>query len=120
MRCKAIVVIVALFLAVPAMAAEHTVIQKNLKFDQPMLTIKKGDKVFFVNKDGVTHNVFSATPNSEFNLGKFNPGSRKLVELGEVAVVDVECSIHPGMNMTIFILQNWRKKLDKAVSMVTE
>ena len=84
-----------------ALAAEHTVAQKNIAFSQKTLKVKAGDTVRFTNDDPVPHNVISVSAANPFDLGVFKKGESKSVVLANPGPVDVECSIHPGMKMRI-------------------
>jgi plastocyanin len=84
-------------------AEEHLVTQKDLKFNPIIKVVKPGDSVQFKNSDNVVHNIVSLTDEFEFNLGEFKPGMTKIVKFKEKGVVDVECTIHPEMKMTIFV-----------------
>lgn len=77
--------------------------QKNKEFTKQSITIKKGDKVRFVNEDPFFHNVFSLSDAAFFDLGSFPQGDSKEVEFTEAGEVEVECAIHPNMKMTIKI-----------------
>jgi plastocyanin len=84
-------------------AQEHLVTQKNLKFDPIIKVVKPGDSIKFQNNDNVTHNIISLTEDFKFDLGEFKPGMTKNVKFKEKGVVDVQCTIHPEMKMTIFV-----------------
>ena len=84
-----------------AYAAEHEVIQKNLQFEQKKLVIKVGDAVSFRNEDVTIHNVYSLSDASTFDLGGYQKGKSKTVKFDKPGMVDVECSVHPDMKMTI-------------------
>lgn len=86
-----------------AAAQEHIVTQKDLKFHPVINVVKPGDTVRFENKDNVVHNIVSLTEDFEFDLGEFKPGMSKSVEFKHKGVVDVQCTIHPDMKMTIFV-----------------
>jgi len=88
-------------------AKEHFVTQKNIKFSTPIQVVAPGDVVTFKNDDSVVHNLISLTEPIKFNFDDFRPGMSRTIEMSEVGVVDVECSIHPGMKMSIFI---WDKR----------
>src|SRR5262249_20723457 len=87
--------------AVAAFAAEHTVSQKGKKFSVSEITVKKGDKVLFVNDDNVAHNIFSTTAGNEFNLGSQAAGSSAPVTFDKTGDIDVLCAIHPLMKMKV-------------------
>jgi plastocyanin len=82
-------------------AAEHVVGQKNKDFTQKSLRIKVGDSVDFRNDDAFFHNVFSLSDAKTFDLGSYPQGQSRKVTFDKAGVVDVECSIHPNMKMTI-------------------
>ncbi|WP_440903705.1 plastocyanin/azurin family copper-binding protein [Catenovulum sp. SX2] len=82
-------------------AAEHEVGQKNKEFTVEKITIKKGDTVKFVNLDPFFHNVFSLSDAKLFDLGSFPQNDSRDVVFEEAGTVDVECAIHPNMQMVI-------------------
>ena len=102
----AIIMVVCLALAAISSAVsaeEHLITQKNLKFDPVIKVVKPGDAVTFRNEDNVVHNIISLTDEFNFDLGEFKPGMTKSVKFQQKGVVDVECTIHPEMKMTIFV-----------------
>lgn len=84
-----------------ALAETHEVGQKNKEFTVSELTLKKGDKVKFINRDSFFHNVFSLSDAAFFDLGSFPEGEFKEVVFEDVGEVEVECAIHPNMKMVI-------------------
>jgi len=92
-----------LFAGPPAKAAEYLVTQKDLKFNPIIKVVEPGDSINFSNIDNVVHNIVSMTEGFKFDLGEFKPGMTKSVQFKEHGVVDVECTVHPKMKMTIFI-----------------
>lgn len=92
-----------LLAAVPASAAEHTVSQKGKAFVTKKLKIKAGDSVKFVNDDTFSHNVFSLSATKSFDLGTYSQGGSKSISFDKAGTVEVECAIHPDMQMTIEI-----------------
>ena len=84
-------------------AEEHLITQKNIQFHPVIKVVKPGDIIKFQNNDNVTHNIISLTKDFEFDLGKFKPGMTKSVQFKQKGVVDVQCTIHPEMKMTIFV-----------------
>jgi len=85
-------------------AGEHVISQDNLQFSVPLKVIKPGDRVTFVNNDSVVHNIISQTTGMQFDLGAFEPGMQKSVSFSQKdGVVDVECTVHPNMKLTLFI-----------------
>jgi plastocyanin len=85
----------------------HADISKNHqdqhKFSDVFLAIKPGGVVTFSNLDGVVHNIVSLSPEYGVNLGELNPGVSKTLLFNRKGVVDLGCSKHPEMKMTIFV-----------------
>jgi plastocyanin len=88
-------------LSFSAQSAEHTVGQKGKEFTVKTLDVKVGDTVNFTNDDPFAHNVFSVSDVKQFDLGSYPQGQTKSVTFDQPGVVEVECSIHPNMQMVI-------------------
>ncbi|HTL12631.1 MAG TPA: hypothetical protein VL588_09100 [Bdellovibrionota bacterium] len=105
--------------ALPAVAADHTVLQANKTFvdgstpkdkldailkDEAAakaatletITVKKGDTIVFTNGDTVTHHVFT----SNFNE-KQEPGQSSKITFSDTGDVIVRCAIHPKMKLMV-------------------
>jgi len=91
----------AFLISQPAFAEEHTVAQKDKAFSIKKLLVKVGDSVKFLNDDPFSHNVFSLSDTKSFDLGTYPKGSAKSVTFDKPGVVDVECAIHPDMQMKV-------------------
>ena len=91
------------FCAQPIWAEEYEVGQKDKAFSTQELTIKTGDIVNFKNNDTFFHNIFSLSDAATFDLGSYPKGEFKGFKFDAVGVVEVECAIHPDMQMTIKI-----------------
>ena len=87
-------------------AETHTIIQKDKKFSTDAVIVKLGDTLVFKNAEkDITHNVYSITPDNEFELKIQKPGTStpilvdpKTHQPGEMLV---ECAIHPGMKVKV-------------------
>lgn len=92
-------------LCLPALswAQDHLITQKDLKFSVPIKVVKPGDRIVFSNEDDVIHNITSITDWFKFDLGVLKPGMKKSVEFSDKGVIDVDCTIHPGMRLTVFV-----------------
>lgn len=90
-----------IFAATGVLAKDHMVDQKDKQFSQKLLKIKVGDNVDFRNSDDVSHNVFSLSDVKAFDLGSYPKGQMKRVTFDKPGKVEVECSIHPSMQMVI-------------------
>lgn len=84
-----------------AAAAERSISQKGRAFSESDVTIKKGDKLLFVNDDSVTHNIMSNSPGNEFNSGAMAPGVSTPITFNDEGQIMVICAIHPRMKMTV-------------------
>ena len=67
------------------------------------LSAQVGDTVVFVNDDRFAHNIYSETPEFEFDFRKQMPGEKDILVLDEALVFEVRCAIHPRMKMTISV-----------------
>jgi len=88
----------------PAASDEIVVSQKDKVFHPETLRVKKGDVVVFRNDDPVTHNVFSRTKGSAFNLKMQKPGQEDRVTFDQPGEVTVRCAIHPSMKLSIEVV----------------
>ena len=88
-----------------AVCAGETVVvgQKDKKFSVDALEIKVGDTVQFKNEDAFFHNVFSLSDAKTFDLGSYPQGESKSVTFDQAGIVEVECAIHPNMQMIITV-----------------
>ena len=90
-----------------AHADQLIVTQNNLQFSNSIEVIKTNDIVTFKNEDNIIHNIVSLTKDFEFDLGKIEPGMIKSLQFTGDGVVDVECTVHPNMKMTLFIRKQY-------------
>ncbi|HEY0825022.1 MAG TPA: cupredoxin family copper-binding protein [Ramlibacter sp.] len=87
-------------LALPAAAATHTVTIEGMKFVPETLTVKKGDRIVWTNKDVVPH---TATAKGAFDSRSIAAGkswSHVARKPGRHAYV---CTFHPGMKATLVV-----------------
>lgn len=103
MKFNWLILLFLLLAAKTTYAEEHVISQKELKFNPPIKVIKPGDTVTFKNTDTVVHNIISQTTDFQFDLGKFKPGMKRSLQFKSKGVVDIECTVHPSMRMTVFI-----------------
>ena len=100
---KAVLYLAVLLIPTIGLAADHLVTQKDLNFHPSIKVVAPGDSIKFQNNDNVVHNIVSLTDEFKFNLGEFKPGMVKSIKFDEKGVVDVQCTVHPNMKMTIFV-----------------
>lgn len=77
--------------------------QKDKQFTVAEVKIKVGDSVRFTNQDPFFHNVFSLSDAALFDLGSFPQGEHRDVLFDTAGEVEVECAIHPTMQMKIIV-----------------
>lgn len=87
--------------AAAASAADQVIDQKDKQFSKKSIKVKVGDSVEFRNSDPFAHNIFSLSDVKSFDLGSYPQGQSKKVTFDKPGKVEVECSIHPTMQMVI-------------------
>ena len=93
--------IFAFLLGTSVFAAEQVIDQKDKQFSKKSIKVKVGDVVEFRNSDSFAHNIFSLSDVKSFDLGSYSQGQSKKVTFDKPGKVEVECSIHPSMQMVI-------------------
>lgn len=102
-KISSLVLIALSVSSINALAGNYEVGQLNKKFSVSTLTVKIGDTVSFKNNDSFFHNIFSLSDAALFDLGSFPQGDSRNVVLDTAGVVEVECAIHPSMQMKIVV-----------------
>ena len=97
-RILSIVVLAATGL--PAAAATHTVAIEGMKFVPETLTVKKGDRIVWNNKDVVPH---TATAKGAFDSRSIAAGKRWSVVARKPGRHAYVCTFHPGMKATLVV-----------------
>lgn len=77
-----------------------TVKMKDFSFKPGTVSISKGDRVVWVNKDSVKHN---ATKGGSFTTGNIKPGGAVAVKFGSKGTYRYVCTLHPGMSGKIVV-----------------
>ncbi len=98
---RSLILVSLIFAASSVTAKEYIVDQKDKQFSQKTLKVKVGDSVDFRNSDDISHNVFSLSDAKSFDLGSYPKGQMKRVTFDKPGMVEVECSIHPTMQMVV-------------------
>jgi plastocyanin len=65
------------------------------------IDIKVGDTLSFKNYDPFNHDIYSASAEATFDLGVYPQGQSKVVKFDKPGKIDVECSIHESMHLTV-------------------
>jgi plastocyanin len=93
--------VLGLSIATDGMAEDHLVEQKNKAFTIKTLKAKVGDTLTFKNTDPFNHNIFSLSDVKSFDLGSYPQGQSRTITMDKPGTVEIECSIHPDMKMTV-------------------
>jgi plastocyanin len=83
-----------------AAAATHVVTVEGMKFQPARVTVKRGDKVVWHNKDVVPHTVTAA---DRFNSRQIDGGKSWSWIAGAKGRYDYVCLYHPGMRATLVV-----------------
>jgi len=101
MRFKAWVFTLLAAHAAHLVAGEIVIDQKDKQFSVKSVKIKVGDVLVFHNSDPFAHNIFSLSDAKPFDLGSYPQGESRKVTFDKPGTVQVECSIHPGMQLEV-------------------
>jgi plastocyanin len=84
-----------LMFAIPALAANHAVAIKGMKFVPAQISVAAGDTITFTNKDSAPHTA--TAKDGSFDTGRLSKGQSKKVTIGAAGTFDYICTIHPSM-----------------------
>ena len=88
-----------------AMAQKHstrTVVIKNFSFKPAHITIKRGTRVRWINKDSTAHTA-TANNGRSFDSGRLRPGQRYTHTFKSAGKKPYHCEIHTDMKGTITV-----------------
>ena len=88
-----------------AMAQKHptrTVLIKNFSFKPAHITIKRGTKVRWINKDAAAHPA-TANNGRSFNSGRLGKGQRYPHTFKRAGKKPYHCKIHPHMRGSVVV-----------------
>jgi plastocyanin len=98
-------VVLALSSAPGAQAAEeHLVAIRDATYTPARIEARVGDRIGFVNRDPVDHEVFVPTVGHAVDLGKQGPGKETGLVLARPGRFEVECVFHPEMLLTVEVV----------------
>lgn len=101
--CAASAFALALAAAGAARTEDHVIVQRDKTFSEPRITLRAGDRIVFKNEDSVSHNVFSRSPGSEFEVKAQLPGQVSPVSFEKPGEAEVRCAIHPSMKLNVTV-----------------
>ena len=88
-----------------AKAQKHptkTVSIQNFSFKPAHITIKRGTKVRWINKDSTTHTV-TANKKRSFDSGRLGPGKSYTHTFKSAGKKRYHCNIHPDMRGSVLV-----------------
>ena len=86
--------------AVPAVAASRTVVIDGTAFAPAQLTVQRGDRVTWVNKDPFPH---TATAKGAFDSGSIAAGASWTWVADKAGTFDYVCTLHPTMKAQLVV-----------------
>ena len=86
--------------AADATAQTHTVAIEGFKFNPPMLTLHRGDRIVWRNKDLVPH---TATSHGVFDSRSIAPGSSWTYVARMAGPLPYVCTFHPTMQASLTV-----------------
>jgi plastocyanin len=90
--------------ASPRLRPTHAAIAMNGRAFAPRVrVVTPGSRVAFPNRDPFSHNIFSTTPGSVFDLGLYPAGRSQDAVFRRAGAVPVYCNIHPRMTAFVFV-----------------
>ena len=66
--------------------------------------VTTGSTIDFPNQDPFTHNVFSTTPGSSFDLGSYGSGKGKSNEFKKPGAIPIYCNVHAKMTAYVVVV----------------
>ena len=85
----------------PRSAPGVTIVIENMQFVPPTLSVRRGERVTWVNKDIVPHDV--TAHDKSFDSGSIAAGATWSTVAGHAGRVDYACSFHPTMTATLIV-----------------
>jgi plastocyanin len=85
--------------------ATNAVTIQNFAFSPSSITVKKGTKVTWTNKDSVAHTVNETDGKTGPNSSDVNPGSSYSFTFNSPGTYHYHCAIHPSMLGTVVVTQ---------------
>jgi plastocyanin len=88
-----------------AMAQKHPtrkVVIKNFSFNPANITIKRGTKVRWINRDSTAHTA-TANKKRSFDSGRLSPGQRYTHTFKRAGKQRYHCEIHPDMMGSVVV-----------------
>jgi plastocyanin len=79
-------------------------VMRGRQFAPHVRVIQAGSTVAFPNQDAFSHNIFSTTPGSSFDLGLYGRGQAKTQVFSRTGAIPVYCNIHASMAAFVVVV----------------
>jgi plastocyanin len=89
---------------VHARAAKVELAMQARQFAPHVRVVPVGSTVSFPNKDPFSHNIFSSTPGTSFDLGKYSRGESKDWVFSKPGAISVYCNVHAKMTAFVVVV----------------
>ena len=86
--------------AMPVLAANHTVVIDGTAFAPARVTMQRGDRITWVNKDPFPH---TATAKKTFDSGSIAAGASWTWVADKRGTFDYVCTLHPTMKAQLVV-----------------
>lgn len=80
----------------------HTIVIENMRFAPETLTVQRGDRVVWVNKDLFPHTA-TAAGKTGFDSHAIAAGASWSHVAGRAGTLPYVCTLHPGMKGTLVV-----------------
>lgn len=84
-----------------ALPKTHSVLIENFAYGPKTITIKRGDRVTFTNRDSMGHTA--TADDGSFDTGMIEQGQSKTITFAHPGSYSYHCTPHPNMKATIIV-----------------
>lgn len=96
--------VAAALFAACAFAEETEIVQRGIRFNQAVVTIRIGDSLHYRNRDDVTHHLMVVGDSGKIlDKGLQKPAAVITNQFDEAGLFEVRCAIHPKMKMRVTV-----------------
>lgn len=89
------------------------IVTRDKSLSPTVLAISRGSEIRFPNEDPILHNLFSVSPENDFDLGVYGPGESPSVSFEQPGVVNIYCNVHHDMHAHVLVVDTpWRAQPD--------
>lgn len=94
-------------------AANFEIVTEDKALRPTVLAVPAGATLRFPNRDPILHNLFSVSPDNDFDLGVYGPGEAPAVTLDTPGVVNIYCNVHHDMHAHVLVVDSpWHDRPD--------